>query len=147
MNVKGYERALGLLGKKKYDAAKSAFEKLAEKTDKAQFREKCNTHVRYCDRKLKEPENEKEFNPFARAIYFINENQFEESLTLLQPLLDKDPKNDALLYAIAAAHAGKGEEKEAMDFLKKAIDLNPANRFHAQRDELFNELEETLTTL
>ncbi|MCK5878402.1 MAG: hypothetical protein KAH24_01390 [Holophagae bacterium] len=147
MNVKGYERALGLLGKEKFKEAKTAFEKLAEKTDTVQFREKCNTHVRYCDRKLKEPESEKDFNPFARAIYLINENQFEESLTLLQPLLEKDQKNDTLLYAIAAAYAGKGEDEEAMEFLKKAIAVNPANKFHAQRDELFNQLEEILTTL
>ncbi len=147
MNVKGYERALGLLGKKKFKEAKTAFEKLAEKADTVQFREKCNTHVRYCDRKLKEPESEKDFNPFARAIYLINDNQFEESLALLQPLLEKDPKNEVLLYAMAAAYAGYGEEQEAMAFLKKAIALNPGSKFHAQRDELFDQLQEYLTTL
>ncbi len=147
MNVKGYERALGLLGKEKFKEAKSAFEKLAEKKNDAQFREKCNVHVRYCDRKLKEPETEKDFDPFARAIFLINENQIEESLTLLQPLLKKDPKNDVLLYAMAAAYAGEGNEQKAMELLEKAIALNPANRFYAQRDELFGQLQENLTTL
>ncbi|RLE18576.1 MAG: hypothetical protein DRJ14_03345 [Acidobacteria bacterium] len=145
MDIKGYERALGSLDKKKFKEAKTAFMKLAEKTDNAQFREKCNSHVQYCDRKLKEPETEKSFDPFARAIFLFNEKQFEEALALLQPLLKKDPKNDVLLYAIAAAKAGKGEEQKAINFLKKAIALNPANKLHAERDEIFAELQENLT--
>ncbi|NOY22996.1 MAG: tetratricopeptide repeat protein [Acidobacteria bacterium] len=147
MNIKGYEKGLGLLGKENFKEAKSAFEKLAEKAADAQFREKCNSHVRYCNRKLNEPEAQMAFDPFARAVFLINKHQFEEPLALLQPLLEKDPKNDVILYTMAAAYSVKGEEQKAMELLNKAISLNPDNKFHAQRDELLNQLEENLKTL
>ena len=95
---------------------------------------------------MKEAETEKDFDPFAKAVFLINENNFEESLALLQPLLKKDPKNDVLLYAMATAHAGKGDEKEAMKFLNKAIALNPANKVYAEKEELFSKLLENLPT-
>jgi len=146
MNVKGYEKTLGLLGKEKYKEAMSAFKKLADKAKNAQFREKCNTQIRYCSRKLKELETEESFDPFARAIFLLNEHQFEESLALLQPLLKKDPKNDAILYVIASAHAGKGDFETANAFLEKAIARNDANKFYAENDEYLAELQENLTT-
>jgi tetratricopeptide (TPR) repeat protein len=146
MNVKGYEKALGLLGKEKYKEAMSAFEKLVEKAESPQFREKCNTHIRYCNRKLKEPETEKSFDPFARAIFLINEQQFEESLNLLQPLLKEDPKNDAILYVMASAHAGKGDLATANKLLEKAIAMNSANEFYAEKDEYLADLQEDTTT-
>jgi len=34
----------------------------------------------------------------------------------------------------------------ATDFLEKAIAQNPANKLYAERDELFAELQENLTT-
>ncbi|PJB80043.1 MAG: hypothetical protein CO090_04580 [Acidobacteria bacterium CG_4_9_14_3_um_filter_49_7] len=146
MNVKGYEKALGLLGKEKYNEASSAFQKLADKAENSQFREKCNTYIRYCDSKLKEPEHLKSFDPFGRAVFLINEHYFRESLTLLQTLLKKDPNDDVILYLVASAHAGLGDIKAATEFLEKAIAQNPANKLYAERDGLFAELQENLTT-
>ncbi len=146
MNIKGYEKALGLLGKEKYNEASSAFQKLADKAENSQFREKCNIYIRYCDSKLKEPENLKSFDPFGRAVFLINEHNFGDSLTLLQALLKKDPNDDVILYLVASAHAGLGDMTAATDFLEKAIAQNPANKLYAERDELFAELQENLTT-
>ncbi len=147
MNIRGYEKALSLLGKGKFKEAKSAFEKLAEKADDAQFREKCNSHVRYCKQKQSENENKKDIDPFGRAVFLINEELFDESLSILKPLLKTDPENDILLYTIAIAFAGKKDESQALKYLKNAISLNSTNKFHAEREELFSQLKEKLATL
>ncbi len=147
MNVKGYEKALELLGKEKFKEAKNAFEKLVLKADNPQFREKCNAHIRYCNEKFKKEEAIKNFDPVARAVFLLNREEFEESINILQPLLKKEPQNDALIFILAAAHAGMGNEETAIALLKKAVSLNPANKLHAQRDLLFENMQEKLAKL
>ncbi|NOZ14218.1 MAG: hypothetical protein GXO69_11350 [Acidobacteria bacterium] len=147
MNIKGYEKALELLGKEKFREARNAFEKLVAKAENSQFREKCNAHIRYCDEKSKEKEAVKNVDPVARAVFLLNRKEFEESIATLQPVLKKDPQNDVLIFILAAAHAGMGDEEKAITLLKKAVSLNPANKLHAQRDVLFENLQEKLAEL
>ena len=52
------------------------------------------------------------------------------------------PKADHTHYALAALDCLTGEADAAMANLKIAIDLRPANRFHARNDEDFSFLQE-----
>ena len=44
----------------------------------------------------------------------------------LQRMLERNPKDAFLLYAIALEHKKAGEAKQAIEFLKKTIEVDPS---------------------
>lgn len=52
---------------------------------------------------------------------------YDESICYFQKVLDKDPKNTWSWYGIATNYADKRDKAKALEYLKKAVDLDPQN--------------------
>ncbi len=55
-------------------------------------------------------------------------------------VLGDDPRHDLALYLVAAACARHGRAAEALEFLGKAIAINPETSTHARNDDDFTSL-------
>ena len=52
---------------------------------------------------------------------------YDESIAYFQKVLAADPKNTWSYYGIATNYADKRDKEHALQYLKKAIDLSPAD--------------------
>ena len=55
----------------------------------------------------------------------LREGQFAKALQILQPELEKDPKNTQLWALRGIALSGKGDKKEALGAFRHALDISP----------------------
>lgn len=147
MNIKEYERALKLLQAEKYPEASKKFQKLAEDADNTVFKEKCISYAKFCKIKVGGQTKKDGYDPYARAVYLMNTDAFEEAEALLQSLLKKDAKNDAVLYTLASLYAKQGVDEKALVFLRKASKLNEANIYFARQNPDFEELTDSIDKL
>jgi Flp pilus assembly protein TadD len=72
----------------------------------------------------------------------MNLGRWDEARESLEKARKLAPKLDHIHYALAALDCLTGEADSAMANLKVAIDLRPANRYHARNDEDFAFLQE-----
>ena len=59
----------------------------------------------------------------------------EEVVSRAQPLLDQEPQYPELLYNVACSEALLGRTDDALDHLRRAVDLLPEIRSYARADE------------
>ena len=52
---------------------------------------------------------------------------YDESIRFFQKVLDKDSNNTWSYYGIATNYADKRDKAKALEYLKKAVDLDPKN--------------------
>lgn len=71
-----------------------------------------------------------------------NRGNYDSAISIFNQLLAKQPDADYLYYAIAAAHAVKGDVAGALLNLRKAIGINESNRVYAKNDPDFVSLHE-----
>jgi tetratricopeptide (TPR) repeat protein len=139
--VKNFEAGVRLFQKQNYERAKEVFEKLAcgpayEVANRAE------TYLRLCEQKL----GRKEAAPKTAADYYdvgvaqLNARDLERAIGSLNRADRLGPNQDHVRYALAAAHALLHNVDAALEHLKAAIGLRPANRFLARKDEDFRGL-------
>lgn len=51
--------------------------------------------------------------------------KYDEAIKLVLPLIEKEPKNDHLLFILGTLYISTERIKEAVEILKNAIFLNP----------------------
>lgn len=68
---------------------------------------------------------------FRAAINYINSRHFKEAINVLDSINDIE-RNAKWYYLSAVAYSGIGNNITALDYAKKALDLEPANREYAQ---------------
>lgn len=60
-----------------------------------------------------------------KAEFFIQNQRFDEALSILKSAAAKDGKNATIFFKMATCHTATGNFKEAIDALNKATEINP----------------------
>jgi Flp pilus assembly protein TadD len=142
--MKTYDEALALFHQQKYSKAKQELEKVLEGPSK-ELADRARMHIKIAEQRMK-PATEQ--NPksaedhYQRGVAMMNLGRWDEARESLDKARKLAPKADHIVYAVAALDCLTGEADAALVNLKVAIDLRPANRFHARNDEDFAFLQE-----
>jgi tetratricopeptide (TPR) repeat protein len=141
-----FEKAVRALGKRDYARAREHFEALIEAhPDERDVLERARTYMALCARALdKRPSfRPKSFEEFLNyGVYLHNRGEFEEALKHLQQAAEIHPRNEHVLYCLAAAAARSGDTAAAIKALRSAIAANPETRAQARSDSDFDPIRE-----
>jgi len=142
--MKLYEEAMGLFHQQKFQRSKQELEKVLEGPSR-ELADRARTHLRIVEQRMKPSSEQNPKSPeehYQRGVAMMNLGRWDEARESLEKARKLAPKADHIHYALAALDCLTGEADSAMANLKIAIDLRPANRFHARNDEDFAFLQE-----
>jgi tetratricopeptide (TPR) repeat protein len=141
-----FERAMKALGKKDYEKAGAILDELLSSyPDEREVLERARAYKVVCERALeKKPSfRPKSFEELLNyGVFLHNKGEFQEALKFLQQAAFIHPKNEHVLYCVAAAAARAGDTPVALKALKSAIGTNTANRAQARSDSDFDPIRE-----
>lgn len=142
--MKLYEEAMALFHQQKFQKAKQELEKVLEGPSK-ELADRARTHLRTTEQRMKPSADQNPKSPeehYQKGVAMMNLGRWDEARESLEKARKLAPKLDHIHYALAALDCLTGEADSAMANLKVAIDLRPANRYHARNDEDFAFLQE-----
>jgi len=141
-----FERAMKALGKKDYEKAQGLLTGLVDGyPEEPDLLDRARAYLALCERAL---EKRPSFRPktfedlLNHGVYLHNRGDFEGALKALHQAAEIHPKNEHVLYCIAAASARVGDVASALKALRSAINANAANRTQARSDSDFDSLRE-----
>ena len=142
--LKTYEEAMSLFHQQKFQRAKAELEKVMAGPSK-ELADRARTHLRITEQRIKPSHDQNPKSPeehYQRGVAMMNLGRWDEARESLERSRKLAPKADHVHYALAALDCLTGEADSAMANLKIAIELRPANRYHARNDEDFAFLQE-----
>jgi len=142
--MKVYEEAMALFHQQKFQRAKQELEKVVAGPSK-ELADRARTHLRITEQRMKPVTEQNPKSPeehYQRGVAMMNLGRWDEARESLEKTRKLAPKADHVHYALAALDCLTGEADSALANLKIAIELRPANRYHARNDEDFNFLQE-----
>lgn len=134
--VKNFEAGVRYFQKHNYEKAKEVFAKLAGGSAH-EVASRARVYLRMCEQKLGRTQSA----PRTAADYYnlgvaqLNARNLDAAIEYLNKAERLAANQDHVRYALAAAHALLGNVEAALEHLKVALDLRPANRFLARRDD------------
>jgi tetratricopeptide (TPR) repeat protein len=140
-----FERAVKALGRKDFERAADLLDALIEShADERDLVERARSYRAFCERALgKRPPKPKSFEDLLNhGVYLHNRGEFPEALKFLHLAADIHPRNEHVLYCLAAAAARSGDTAAAIKALKSAITVSPSNRAQARSDSDFDAIRE-----
>jgi tetratricopeptide (TPR) repeat protein len=138
--MKMYEEAMGLFHQQKFQRAKQELEKVLEGPSR-----ELADRARTAEQRMKPSADQNPKSPdehYQKGVAMMNLGRWDEARESLEKARKLAPKLDHIHYALAALDCLTGEADSAMANLKVAIELRPANRYHARNDEDFAFLQE-----
>jgi tetratricopeptide (TPR) repeat protein len=139
--LEAFERAVKALGKKDFERALDLLDALIEThPEERDLLERARSYRAICERGLgKRPPRPKTFEDLLNfGVYLHNRGEYAEAIRVLQQAAEIHPKNEHVLYCLAAAQARTGDTAGALKALRSAIHANPANRAQARSDPDFD---------
>jgi tetratricopeptide (TPR) repeat protein len=141
--IKEYEEALKVMGRKDYAKAAHLFEAIIkefsaerEVCDRSRvYLSVCRRHAGGSAQKARASDD-----PYYLGVIAANDGRLDEAVDLFEKTLRQDPRSDRALYALASICGMRQDVTGAVDHLRKAIDLNPANKVYALNDSDFDPL-------
>lgn len=138
-----YEKAVKALGKKDFDRAADLLGELIEGyPQERDLLERARAFRALCERaREKRPSRPKGFDDLLNyGVFLHNKGDFEGAIRHLQQAAEIHPRNEHVLYCLAAAQARAGDNAAAIKALKSAISVSPANRTQARSDSDFDSI-------
>jgi len=142
--MRTYEEAMALFHQQKFQRAKQELEKVIAGPSR-ELADRARTHLRITEQRMKPSSEQNPKSPeehYQRGVAMMNLGRWDEARESLEKARKLAPKADHIHYALAALDCLTGEADSALANLKIAIELRPANRYHARNDEDFNFLQE-----
>jgi tetratricopeptide (TPR) repeat protein len=132
-----YERGIEALQRRDYETAASQLRSLMVRfPEERELQERAQVYLRVCERELEasatEPRTAEE--RIVAATVALNAGDYDRTLALLRDALRDDPKSDHAEYMSAVVLCAAGEPAQAVERLRRAIELNPENRNLARQD-------------
>ena len=143
-----FEKAAKALGKHDWDRARDHLDTLIEShPEQRDLIERARAYRAVCERALlearKAPFKPKGFEDLLNhGVFLHNRGEFEEALKVLRQAAEIHPKNEHVLYCLAATAARAGDSAAALKALRSAIAVSPANRAQARGDSDFDPIRE-----
>jgi tetratricopeptide (TPR) repeat protein len=139
--VKSFETAARAFRKQNYKKAKEILEKLVN-GEVREVAERARIHLRLCEQKLSRPapppRGAEDF--YNLGVAALNARDLWAAIESLSKADKLKPNQEHVRYALAAARALQGNADAALEDLKVALTLRPANRIQARYDEDFQGL-------
>jgi len=141
-----FEKAVKALGKKDYERAHEQLTELVESyPEERDILDRARAYLSLCERAMGKKPN---FRPktfedlLNHGVFLHNRGDFTEALKALHQAAEIHPKNEHVLYCIAASAARVGDHPAALKALRSAIHANASNRAQARGDSDFDALRE-----
>jgi tetratricopeptide (TPR) repeat protein len=139
--VKNFEIAARAFRRQNYKKAKEVLEKLVN-GEVREVAERARIHLRLCEQKLSRPapapRGAEDF--YNLGVAALNARDLPAAIESLSKADKLKPNQEHVRYALAAARALQGNTDAALEDLKVALTLRPANRIQARYDEDFRGL-------
>jgi tetratricopeptide (TPR) repeat protein len=140
-----YERGIEALQRRAWAEAADRFRELMTRfPEERELHDRAQVYLRVCERELAsaaaQPRSKEE--RLVAATVALNAGDHQRTLTLLQEVLREDPSSDLAEYMSAVVLAATGQRDQAMERLRRAIELNPENRNLARQDSDLEALQE-----
>jgi tetratricopeptide (TPR) repeat protein len=139
-----YEKAVKAVGKRDYDRARDHLDALiAGHGEERDLLERARSYRALCERAILEAKRTS-FRPkgfedlLNHGVYLHNRGEYEEALKALRQAAEIHPKNEHVLYCLAATAARAGDTATAVKSLRSAVAASPANRAQARSDSDFD---------
>jgi tetratricopeptide (TPR) repeat protein len=136
--VKNFALGARAFQRQNYERAKEIFEKLAH-GEVREVAERARVHLRLCEQKLTRlgppPKTAEDY--YTLGVGALNVRKVDEAIEHLNRAQKLEPEREHIRYTLAAAHALQGNVEVALEHLKAAIILRPANRIQVRHDEDF----------
>ena len=143
-----FERGMKALGKRDFEKAGEHFAHiLSGFPEERDLLERARQYKTLCERSVQEAKRPvfrpKGFDDIVHhGVYLHNRGEFEDALKFLRQAAEMQPKNDHVLYCLAASAARAGDAPAALKALRSAVTISPANRMQARGDADFDALRE-----
>lgn len=141
-----FEKALKALNRKDFERARALFDQLTDShPEERDVLERARAYKAICDRALggRRTSRPKTFEDLLKyGIYHHNRGEYQEALKYLHQAAEIHPRNEHVLYCVAAAAARSGDAGVALKSLRSAINASAANRAQARSDSDFDALRE-----
>ncbi len=133
--------AVRFFQKQNYNKAHEVFRKLTESSIR-EVADRARVHLRLCEQRLggRAPALKSADDYYHLGVAELNARRLEEAIEHLKKADKAAPNREDVRYALAAAHALRGNSQSALEHLKAAIALRPENRFQARHDDDFRSL-------
>lgn len=143
--LRAFEHAVKVFNRRQYVEAKQLFENLQTRfPNEVEIVARVQTYLQVCKQKLSRspltPRDADEL--YDRGVFALNVGNFPQARTFFEKALRLRPDEPHLLYSLAATHAQTGSHDQALDFLKRSIQIQPRFRSQALNDSDFSMLRE-----
>lgn len=136
-----FEQGVALFGRGDFAAARPLFEQAAQ-GPLAHVAAAARSRARICEWRCSavqdRPQSAEDHYHFGLA--FLNQRRHEEAERHFRRALELAPGSDYVLYALALSQGWRGDIESSAASLRRAVELNPANRVQARKDPDFQEL-------
>ena len=150
-----FAKGMRLLHKGDFQKAAGQFSEIVESyPEQSDILDRARSYIELCSRQTRRPNSRpKEFEDLLHhGVYLHNEGDFDGALKVLNLAAAIHPRNEHVLYCLAATQAQAGDSTAALKALKSAITANEESRAQARIDPDFESLRseaefDKLTTL
>jgi tetratricopeptide (TPR) repeat protein len=141
--LRAFEQAVKVFNRRQMAEAKTMFENIqARFPAEVEIIARSQTYIQVCHQKLGHsqalPGNAEEL--YDRGVFALNIGDFTQARSFFEKALRLRPDEPYLLYSLAATHAQTGSLEQALDYLKRSIQIQPRFRSQALNDADFSEL-------
>lgn len=139
-----FEKGMKALGKRDYEKALGVFDEVvADHAGEAEVVERARSYRALCQRAMGEAKRPtfrpKSFEDLLNhGVFLHNRGDYEEAMRFLKQAAEIHPRNEHVLYCLAATASRAGELATALKALRSAIVANPASRAQAKSDADFD---------
>ncbi len=135
--VETFERGFKALQQRQFERAAAALKAvIAGFPDEKEMQERARVYLAICERQAggagARPKSFEE--RVNAATVFINRGALDDGLRLLRDLESENAGNDHVQYLLTVAYTSAGDADKALSHLRRAIELNPENRFLSTAD-------------
>lgn len=130
--VAAYERGLRAVHQHRYAEARDALSAiLTDYPEERELHDRVRLYLQVCERELGEEQPEAPESVEDRlyaATVALNAGDQPAALALLQSVQSEEPDNDHALYMLGITQSVGGDPEAGLEYLRRAIELNPENR-------------------
>jgi tetratricopeptide (TPR) repeat protein len=143
--LRAFEQAVKVFNRRHFEEARMLFENLLVKfPGDFEIVARSQMYIQVCKQKMAPetrpvtPRDADEL--YDRGVFALNIGDFTQARAFFEKALRLQPDEPHLLYSLAATHAQSGSHEEALDYLKRSIQIQPRLRSQAYNDADFSVL-------
>ncbi|MDX2030363.1 MAG: tetratricopeptide repeat protein [Blastocatellia bacterium] len=143
--IRAFEHAVKVFNRRQFEDAREMFESLKTRfPNDVEIAARSQMYIQVCVQKVAQskaiPRNADEL--YDRGVFALNIGDFSQARQFFEKALRINPDAPHLLYSLAATHAQVGAHAEALEYLRRSIQIQPRFRSQAYNDADFSELRE-----